>query len=258
VTIQEEWNMKSTQKNARTSFSLIMTIAVICLLTAVMIPGVMAFASPAPVNLGSAANFAILTKTGVTDVPPSVVNGDVGSSPITGAATLVSCSEVTGSIYSVDAAGPAPCVVPLSGPILTPAVNDMVTAYVDAAGRPTPDATELYAGNLGGRTLAPGLYKWSNSVLIPTGTTLTLDGGGDPNAVWIFQVAQDLTMDTNSHMALINGAKADNVFWQIGGLTGVTIGTDCTPKGTILGAKAINLGTHATLDGRALAQTAVT
>jgi hypothetical protein len=134
----------------------------------------------------------------------------------------------------------------------------MQTAYTDAAGRVHPDHTELYAGNLGGKTLAPGLYKWSTGVLIPTSTDLTLDAKGNAGAVWIFQVAGDLTMNSASHIVLINGAKAENVYWQIAGPTSVTIGTGAHVEGNILAQKAITMKSGASLYGRALAQTAVT
>jgi hypothetical protein len=110
--------------------------------------------APAPVNLRSAGAFVILTKAGITDVPTSAVTGDVGTSPITGAADLLTCTEVTGSVYSVNAAGPEPCRI--NDPTkLTAAVLDMQTAYTDAAGRSEPNATNLGAGDIGGRTFAP-------------------------------------------------------------------------------------------------------
>src|ERR1700676_4080672 len=139
---------------------------------------------PAPVDLRSAGHFVILTKTGITDVPTSAVTGDTGTSPITGAANLLPCNEVTGSVYSDDAAGPSPCslVTPSN---LTVAVLDMQAAYLDAEGRITPDVTELGAGNIGGMTLIPGLYKWGTGVLVPADVTLS----GGPDDVWIFQMA---------------------------------------------------------------------
>jgi Ice-binding-like len=140
-----------------------------------------------PVNLGAAGTFALLSQSGVTDVAPSAITGDVGSSPITGAAILLSCAEVTGTIYAVDAAGPAPCVVS-NATLLAAAVADMQAAYTDAAGRTSPDYTELGAGEIGGLTLVPGLYKWGSGVMISTDVTLA----GGPNDVWIFQVAGTL------------------------------------------------------------------
>src|ERR1035437_8216940 len=128
--------------------------------------------SLAAVNLGVAGDFAILSKTGITDVYKSAITGDIGSSPITGAAILVSCSEVTGTIYSVDAAGPLPCTV-TNATRLTTAIGDMQTAYTDAAGRSNPDFLNLGAGDIGGKTLTPGLYKWTSAVIIPTDVTIS-------------------------------------------------------------------------------------
>ncbi len=130
----------------------------------------------------------------------------------------------------------------------------MEAAYADAAGRLSPDATEVGAGNIDGMRLAPGLYKWGTPVLIPNG--VTLDARGDANAVWIFQVAQGLTVGNGAIVTLAGGAQAKNIFWQVAGAT--DIGTTAQFKGIILCATAISLKTGATLDGRALAQTAVT
>jgi hypothetical protein len=207
----------------------------------------------APVDLRSAGSFVILSKSGITDVPTSVITGNVGTSPITGAAiTGLECAEVNGTIYTVNAAGPA-CRVE-NAVLLTAAVSDMETAYTDAAGRTLPDATELGAGNIDGMTLAPGLYKWSSVVVIPT--AVTLDAQGDANAVFIFQIAQGLTVGNGAIVTLSGGAQAKNIFWQVAGQT--TLGTTADFKGIVLCATAIVLNTGATLEGRALAQTAVT
>jgi hypothetical protein len=206
---------------------------------------------PAPVQLGSAGNFVILSKTGITDVPASAIVGNIGSSPITGAAILVKCTEVSGIVYAVDAAGPAPCSV-IAPALLTTAVLNMQTAYTDAAGRSNPTATELGAGNINGMTILPGLYKWSSSLLIPI--VVTLSGG--PNDVWIFQVAGNLTEGNGAQIILKGGAQAKNVFWQVGGQT--TIGTTASFKGIILCKTLVAMKTGAVLSGRALAQTAVT
>ncbi|MDB6076148.1 MAG: hypothetical protein JWO89_3788, partial [Verrucomicrobiaceae bacterium] len=112
---------------------------------------------PLPVALGLAGDFVILSKSGITDVASSAITGDIGTSPITGAAIGVTCAEVTGNIYTVDATGPA-CRIQDENK-LTVAVGDMQTAYTDAAGRTLPDFTELGAGDISGMTLVPGLYK---------------------------------------------------------------------------------------------------
>jgi uncharacterized protein (TIGR03437 family) len=211
-------------------------------------------AQQSPVNLGGAGNFVILSKTGITDVPPSPIVGNIGASPITGAAILLTCAEVTGSIYSVDAAGPAPCS--LINPILLgAAIVDLQTAYTDAAGRAIPNFTELFSGNISGKTLVPGLYKWSTGVSVDN-TGVTLSGG--PNAVWIFQISGDLNLANNGHMTLAGGARASNVFWQVGGPAGAVIGTGAVFQGNILSAKQVILNTGASLIGRALALTDVT
>jgi Ice-binding-like len=206
---------------------------------------------PAPVELQSAGNFVILTKTGITDVPTSKVTGNIGTSPITGAADLLTCTEVTGSVYSDDAAGPRPCSV-ANPSTLTAAVLDMQAAYTDAAGRSKPDFTELGAGNIGGKTLIPGLYKWGTGVKIPTDVTLS----GGPDDVWILQIAGNLIVSNGIKVHLAGGAQAKNVFWQVAGLA--TFGTTSHVEGIILSKTMIAVQTGASINGRLYAQTAVT
>ena len=217
------------------------------------IPGASAAATAVqtPVNLGSAANFAILAKSGVTDVPASAITGNVGASPITGAAIGLKCTEVTGVIYTVDAAGPLPCRV--KDPTrLTSAVGAMQTAYNDAAGRTLPNALNLGAGQIGGLTLAPGLYKWTSNVSISTDVILK----GGPDDVWILQIAGTLSEASAKKVILTGGAQAKNVFWQTAGA--VSIGTTAHFEGTILSKTLIAMKTGASINGRLLAQTAVT
>lgn len=202
------------------------------------------------VNLGSAADYAILSKTGVTDVYPSVVTGNVGASPITGAAIHLTCTEVSGSIFSVDAAGPLPCVLTnASG--LTTAVGDMETAYTDAAGRINPDYLNIGAGNIGGLTLTSGLYKWTSAVVIPVDIVIS----GNATDTWIFQISGTLDVSSGVNIILQGGAQAKNIFWQVAGAA--TLGTTSHFEGTILGQTGINLLTGASINGRLLAQTAV-
>jgi Ice-binding-like len=221
-------------------------------------------------------NKQFLTKTGITNTGThgSVITGNIGASPITGAAmSNVFCSEITGKIYGVDAAytgsGATTCFagnpgVPAVAPpdanktLVDNAVADMGTAYTEAAGRTAIDVVnELGAGLIGGMTLAPGLYKWSTNVLISTNVTLT----GGANDVWIFQVAGNLDIAAGASVPagikviLAGGAKPSNIFWQVGGVTGATLGTFSTFNGTILSAKQVILRTGAVLNGRALAQT---
>ena len=239
--------MKKTSVSKNKTFSVIgLAVAMGCLNLA-------ATAQQAPVDLGLAGDFVILSKSGITDVPASAIVGNIGTSPITGAAiTGLGCGEVVGTIFTVDAAGPA-CRVTYPA-YLTAAVLDMQTAYTEAAGRPFPNATELGAGNINGLTIAPGLYKWGTPVLIPT--VVTLDAKGNPNAVWIFQIAQGLTVGNGAQVILKGGAQAKNIFWQVAGQT--TLGTTAKFHGNILCATAIVMNTGAVLEGRALAQTAVT
>ena len=206
---------------------------------------------PAVVNLGVAGNFVILSKSGITNVFKSTVNGDVGTSPITGAAIHLTCTEVNGTIYSVNAAGPLPCRV-TNASRLTTAVGNMQSAYTNAAGRTNPDFMNLGAGNLGGRTLTPGLYKFTSAVVIPTNITIS----GGPNDVWIFQIAGTLNVSSAVKVTLSGGARAKNIFWQVSGAA--TLGTTSHFEGIILGKTGINLRTGASIHGRLLAQTAVT
>lgn len=210
-----------------------------------------ALTTQAPVNLGAAGTFAVLSKSGITNVFPSAIVGDVGTSPITGAAIRLTCPEVTGRIYAVDAAGPAPCAL-TDATRLTAAVGAMETAYLDAKGRISPNFTELGAGQIGGLTLAPGLYKWGTDVLISTDVTLS----GGPNDVWIFQVANNLNQANATRINLVGGAVAKNVFWQVTGAA--TIGTTAQFNGIVLSKTLIAMNTGAAANGRYYAQTAVT
>lgn len=223
--------------------------------------GAAAAVGPAPVILGGAGNFVLLSKTGITNVHTSAITGNIGASPITAAAmNNVFCSEMTGFIYGANTAyvgsGATTCFKGLAADntLVGNAVLDMETAYTDAAGRSLPDFTELYAGDISGRTLTPGLYKWGTGVAI--NTNVTLNGG--PNDVWIFQIAGDLTQANGARMLLLGGALPKNIFWQVGGGTGVAIGTSAHFEGVIMATKAITVNTGATGNGRLLAQTAIT
>jgi hypothetical protein len=213
-------------------------------------------AGPGAVNLAAAGNFVILSKTGISTTGSTAIVGDIGVSPaaasyITGfAPTLPAASAfstsalITGKVYAPGYADPTPSN-------LTTAVLDMQTAYTDAAGR-APNVTELGAGNIGGLTLAPGVYKWGTGVIIPTDVTLS----GSANDVWIFQIAQTLTVSSGVKIILSGGAQAGNIFWVVAGQT--TVGTTASFNGNILDQTAVVLNTGASLKGRALAQTAVT
>lgn len=203
------------------------------------------------VNLGTSGNFVILSKSGITNVYKSTVTGNVGTSPITGAAIHLRCTEVTGSIYSVNAAGPLPCRI-TDPSRLTTAVGDMQTAYTDAAGRLNPNYLNLGAGNIGGKTLTRGLYKWTSGVTIPSNVTIS----GGLNDVWIFQISGNLQVSSGVKIILKGGAQAKNIFWQSTGFA--VLGTTSHFEGVIMSKTGINLQTGASIKGRLLAQTAVT
>ncbi len=211
------------------------------------------------VDLGTAGNYVILAKTGVSTTGTTTVTGNIGVSPaaatfITGfdlimdaSNTFSTSSLVTGNIYAADYTSPTPAN-------MTTAISDMQTAYTNAAGRATPDYTELGTGNIGGMNLTPGLYKWGTGVTIPT--DLVLNCSGDANGVFIFQIAQTLSISNGKRVNLTGGCQAQNIFWQVAGQT--TLGTTSVFNGNILDMTAIVIQTGATLNGRALAQTAVT
>lgn len=211
----------------------------------------------APVDLGSAGNYTALAKTGISTTGTTAITGNIGVSPaaatyITGFGLILDPSTqfaisslLTGRAYAADYSAPTPT-------LLTTAIGDMETAYTDAAGRTLPDFTEHGAGNIGGLTLAPGLYKWGTGVTIPTDVTLA----GGANAVWIFQIAQDLNISTGKKVLLSGGAVGRNVFWQVAGQA--TLAGGAVVEGVILCQTAIIFNTGASLNGRALAQTAVT
>ncbi len=206
------------------------------------------------VDLGTAINYVVLAKTAINVNPTSNITGDLGLSPaatsyitglaLTNATGYATSSQVTGKIYAADMVSPTPIN-------LTTAVNNMITAYNDAAGRSIPDFVELGAGNIGGKTLTPGLYKWTSAVTIPT--SITISGG--QNDVWIFQIAGNLTASSAINVTLAGSAQAKNIFWQVAGT--VNLGTTAHFEGVVLSMTGITLQTGASIHGRALAQTAV-
>jgi hypothetical protein len=239
-------------------FNKILTASAVAAYGLVLFGTTTAFAAgPAAVNLLSAGNFTILAKTGITTTGTTSIVGDIGVSPaaatyITGfALTLPAASSfstsalVSGKVYAPGYADPTPAMI-------TTAISDMQTAYTDAMGRTNPTATELGAGNIGGMTLAPGLYKWGTGVTIPSDLTLS----GSANDVWIFQIAQNLDISSGVKVVLSGGAQANNIFWVVAGQT--TLGTTSVFKGNILDQTAIVMNTGAVLNGRALAQSQVT
>ncbi len=192
-------------------------------------------AGEAPVALGSAAKFGVLAGATVTSTGETKVTGDLGVGP-GGAVTGFPPGIVNGTIHASD-------------PVAAQAEADLTLAFNDAAGRTTAPAT--VAGNLGGLTLTPGLYKSTSSLAISSGD-LTLDAQGDANAVFLFQMASTLTTTAGRKVILAGGARAANIYWQVG--TSATLGTDSVLKGNILADQSITLNTRAALEGRALAR----
>lgn len=210
-------------------------------------------------SLGTAANFTILTKAGISTTGITSVGGDIGVSPaaatsITGFGLIMNANGqsshtpiVTGVVYASDYAAPTPSN-------MTVAVNDMQTAYTTANGLVTPaPIVDLYAGNISGKILTPGLYKYNSGVLI-TSAGVTLAGG--PNDTWVFQISQDLTVNNSAIITLTGGAQAKNVMWVVAGQA--TLGTNVDFSGNILSKTLVSLNTGAKVTGRLLAQTAVT
>lgn len=191
-------------------------------------------AAATPVLLGAADSFSVLAGSGVTNTGPTTLGGDIGTFPttsITGTSTL--------TVLGVNHGGDA---------VTQQAKNDLLTASTTAAGQ--GPASPIVA-NLGGQTLAPGVYNSASSIGL-TGT-VTLDGAGDPNAVFVFQAGSTLTTASTSQVSLINGARACNVFWQVG--SSATLGTGSNFRGSILASDSITVTTGVTIVGRVLAST---
>src|SRR3984957_12800464 len=194
-----------------------------------------AVAATAPVGLGTAGSFAVLAGTTVTNTGPSSISGDLGVSPGTAVTGFPPGIVSNGTIHRADG-------------VAGGAQSDLTTAYNDAAGRSPTANVPAFIG--AGQTLAPGVYKASSS--LDVGGSLTLNAGGDPNAVFIFQAASTLVTDSASSVILTNGAQACNVFWQVG--SSATLGTGSDFVGTILALTSISVNTGDTVAGRALAR----
>jgi hypothetical protein len=214
---------------------------------------------PMPIDLGTAGDFAALTKSGISTTGVTNITGDIGVSPtaataITGFNLIMDTNGqsshtpiVNGKVYATDYAAPTPAK-------MTTAVSDMETAFTKGNGLTTPaPIVGIHAGDISGRTLTPGLYKWATGVLI-TNEGVTLSGG--PNDTWVFQISQDLTINNSAKITLLGGAQAKNIFWVVSGKA--TLGTNSDVSGIILSKTLISLNTGAKVTGRLLAQTAVT
>ncbi len=191
----------------------------------------------APVNLGTASNFTVLAASGITIAASGLshITGDIGSSPT---ATITGLENLT--LIGINQG---------NNVLAQQAQTDLAIAQAEAASR-TPDVTYPDGFDLGGQTLIPGVYKSPASLILSS--ILTLDGGGNPNAVWIIQAGSTLGTSTGSQVALINDAQAKNVFWQVG--SSATLGSGSSFAGTLLAFTSITLTTGASVNGRLLAQ----
>jgi hypothetical protein len=211
--------------------------------------------APGAVDLGAASGFVILAKSAISTGPASTITGNLGLSPaaasgITGFALAADATnvfstspQVTGKVFAADYAVPTPSN-------LTTAVSNMETAFTDAAGR-APKATELGAGNIGGMTLSAGVYRWGTGLHIPKNVTLN----GSATDVFIFQIAQNLTVSSGTKVVLTGDVAPKNIFWQVSG--SADLDTTSHLEGVILCQTSIALHTGATINGRLMAQTAV-
>ena len=195
----------------------------------------LASASSAFVDLRNASTYAIIAGSTVTNTGPTSITGDVAIFPGT-AITGFLPGVIHGDLHAAD-------------PTAQQAKLDLGTAYRDAMGR--VGSPVLVAGNLGGQTLAPGLYKSTSSLEVSSGD-LTLDGGGDANAVYVFQMASTFNMTTGRRVILTNGARAANIFWAVG--SSATLGTGCSFYGNLLVYASISMATGTVMEGRALTQ----
>jgi hypothetical protein len=210
-----------------------------------------------PVELGTAGDYVILTKSGISSVADSDITGDIGVSAIAGTAItgfnleldsgkqFSTSEQVDGKVYGADYAAPTPSE-------LTNAVNDMMTAYTDAAGRPNDDddRKNVGGGDISGEILTPGVYTFD--VKIRFSSDIAFQGG--PDDVFIVQTTQNFWQGEGTKVNLFGGAQAKNVFWQIAG--NVSVGQDAELQGVLLVKTDVVFVTGSSLNGRVLAQTA--
>ena len=208
-----------------------------------------------PIDLHSADDFALLAGTGIATIATSAITGNVGVSPaaasyLTGfdlildaSGTFSTSTQVVGNLYAADYAVDTPIY-------MSTAIADLGIAYNDGLSR-TPDFTELYTGDLSGKTLVAGVYAWSNDVLINTDLTLN----GNSTDVWIFQIAGTLTQAANISVTLTGGALPKNVFWVVADT--VALGVGAHMEGVILAKTNFSMGTGASINGMVLAQTSI-
>ena len=239
-----------------------LTIAAFFFVFSFFVPALTFAAGPAIVNLGSASNYVILSKTAITTTGVTSIIGNIGISPASASAltgfgqTLDSSGQfstsalVSGKIYASDYAVPTPAT-------MSTAISDMQSAYVDAAGR-TPGVganLNVGGGTLNGQTFVPGTYTWGSNVDITGNITLS----GTASDVWIFQISGTLSLEAGKNIILAGGALPQNIFWQVAGTT--TVYPGAIFSGVILagpGASTIAFQNGAVLNGQALGQTDVT
>jgi len=218
----------------RYSFPGALAIGALCFVTVAAFDAQAAAAATATVGLGTASSFAVLAGSTVTNTGTSVISGNIGLSPGT---------SITGFPPGVQSSG----VIDQTTAVALQAESDTTIAYLDAAGRTPFTRTN---SDLGGATLVPGVYQTASAMAL-TGS-VTLNGGGDADAVFIFQAGSTLISASGSSVVLENGAQACNVFWQVG--SSATLGTTSNFVGTIMALASATLDTGATLRGRVLAR----
>ena len=209
-----------------------------------------------PLNLGTAAHYASLAKTGITGGAGSTITGDIGVSPaaaasitgfglvLDGSGQFATSASVTGKVFASDFAAPTPAN-------LTQEVLDMQAAFTAGNAVP-PNFTDLYGGNLGGKTLTAGCYKWTTGVTVPTNMTLS----GGVNDVFIFQIAGTFDQTAGTTIQLVGGVLPKNIFWIISGAC--TIHATAVFNGNLLAQTSVATQAGSTINGRLLAQSAVT
>jgi hypothetical protein len=210
------------------------------------------------VDLGTAADYAILAKTGISTVPSSTITGDIAVSPIAAAAitgfslimdsstTFSTSTQVTGLVKASDYTSP-------TSSELTTAVSDMETAYEDAKGRDHDYL--LVVGEIGGKTLGPGVHTFTGDITIGPNTIATFDAEGDENAVFIIQTTGSIKQAASTSLNLINNANPKNIFWSVAGE--VIVEANAILDGILLVKTAVTMKTDSTLNGHILSQTAI-
>jgi len=199
---------------------------------------------PAPLNLGSSADYTILSVSALTNQPPSVVTGNVGMTKVRGSLIGLTCGEVSGQIVTIDNTSRACGRTDPAG--LNQGELDADNAYNDATSRP-PDFSELAGGNIGGLNLGPAVYAWNTDVAIKSNLTLT----GGPNDVWIFRIWGAFNVDPGVQIVLNGGALPQNIFWAPRATA--QLGANSQFKGILLPAAPVFMDAGASINGKLLA-----